>query len=134
MKNKKVIFIIFGLIMWPIIIATPLVLDAYVKKLLLSEISFGEIPSIELYMGIISGFFAGIFFLGISYLISYLFFSKKKPKKITGPLVFFIITCLWILLLIVSKGGAFVNAITLEKEKVERIQQMVKDAKEKKNE
>ena len=46
MKQKH-IFWLFGLIMWPIIIATPLVVNTYVQKLMFSEIEYGQMPGAD---------------------------------------------------------------------------------------
>ena len=128
--RQKYIFWLFGIIMWPIIIATPLVVNAYVQKLMFSEIEFGEIPQFELMTGLISGFFSAFFVLGLSYLISYIVSMFKKTSKITGSKVFFLITILFTLLLIFSYGGKVVEVFKLEKDKVEEVQRRVNEVRE----
>lgn len=129
MKQKH-IFWLFGLIMWPIIIATPLVVNTYVQKLMFSEIEYGQIPQAELALGVTSGIFSALFVLGLSYLISYIVSKFKKTSNITGSKVFFVITVLSTLLLIFSYGGKVVEVFKLEKDKVEETQRRVNEVRE----
>ena len=124
--KQKYIFWLFGIIMWPIIIATPLVVDSYVQKLMFSEVEFGEIPQFELMTGLISGFFSAFFVLGLSYLISYIVSIFKKTSKITGSKVFFVMTVLSTLLLIFSYGGRVIKVLNYDKDGVEILQKRIK--------
>ena len=126
MKLKKSFMVIFGLIMWPIIIATPRVVDSYFIKLATSEIAFGEIPMADLTLGLMAGFFGALLFIGFSYLLAFLISLIKKFPIINGPFIFFILTCLFTVLLISSYGSKIIDAISLEKENVEIIQQRIK--------
>jgi len=126
MKQKHY-FYLFGIIMWPIIIATPLVVNAYIQKLMYSQIKFGEIPQPELTNYLILGFISSIFVLGFSYLVSYIVSKFKKNSKITGSIIFFVITILFTLLLIFSYGNKVIETFKLEKDNVEEIQRRVND-------
>mgnify|MGYP001247789511 CR=1 FL=1 len=129
MKQKH-IFWLFGFIMWPIIIATPLIVNTYVKKLTFSEIEYGQIPQAELALGVTSGIFSAIFFLGLSYLITYIVSKFKKNSKITGSKVFFVITILFTSLFVFSYGGKVVEVIQFDKDKVEEIQKRINEYKD----
>ena len=89
MKNKNVAMLVFGIIFWPINIATPQVVNAYILN--------GDIITI-LALGSISGlFFAGIL-IALSYFIAYVISLIIKKTSINGPSVFFVITCLGVVL------------------------------------
>jgi hypothetical protein len=126
MKNKKSFMIIFGLIMWPIIIATPQVVNTYLIKLGKSEIAFGEIPMAELISGLFAGLFGALLFIGLSYLLAYIISLIKKSSMINGPVIFFIATCLLTVLFVSSYGKKVIDVLSLEKENVEMMQQRIK--------
>jgi len=127
MKNKKSSMIIFGLIMWPIIIATPPVIKAYFFGLVKSELKLGEIPKSILMLGLFSGLFTALIFIAISYLIAFIIKKFKKSALINGPFVFFIITCLLTVLFISSYGKTAVDVIKLEKDNVEMMKKIIKE-------
>lgn len=126
MKGKKKLMIFFGIIMWPIIIATPQVVNTYLIKLASSEIAFGEMPQPELMLGLFSGLFAALLIIGFSYLLAFIISKIKKSSMINGSVIFFIITCLGTILLISSYGKKVKDLLSLEKDKVEIIQQKIK--------
>ena len=119
--------ILFGFVMWPIIIATPRVVNAYVQKLITSEIEFREIPQFELMTGLLSGVFAAFIFIGISYLLAFIVSKLRKGSTFNGVTMFFVITCLGTLLLITSYGSKVIEALSFEKENVENIQKRIKE-------
>jgi len=125
--DKKILCFIFGLIMWPIIIATPPVISAYFQGLLKSELELGEIPKSILMLGLISGLFTALIFIAISYLIAFIIKKFKKSALINGPFVFFIITCLLTVLFISSYGKTAVDVIKLEKDNVEMMKKIIKE-------
>jgi uncharacterized membrane protein (UPF0182 family) len=127
MKTRKnILMILFGFVMWPIIIATPRVVNAYVQKLITSEIEFREIPQFELMTGLLSGVFAALIFIGISYLLAFIVSKFRKNSTFNGATMFFIITCLGTLLLVTSYGSKVIEALSFEKENVENIQDRIK--------
>ena len=95
--KRKVLIIIFGFVMWPIAIATPYVVSAYMNKVLLSEINIGEMPQPELMLGLFSGLFAAILVMLVSFAIAFVV-SQFRESSISGLKVFFVITCLYSLL------------------------------------
>lgn len=119
--------ILFGFVMWPIIIATPRVVNAYVQKLITSEIEFREIPQFELMTGLLSRVFAAFIFIGISYLLAFIVSKLRKGSTFNGVTMFFVITCLSTLLLITSYGSKVIEALSFEKENVENIQKRIKE-------
>ena len=127
MKYKNILMLTFGLIMWPIIIATPRVVDSYFIKLAKSEIAFQEIPRADLWIGIFSGLFAALLFIGFSYLLALIISLIKKSSIINGPNIFFIATCLFTILLIKRYGGKVKTALLLERDNVEKIQDKIKE-------
>ena len=126
MKEKKKLMVFFGIIMWPIIIATPQVVNTYTNKLASSEIAFGEMPTPELMLGLFSGLFGALLIIGFSYLLAFIVSKIKKSPMINGPVIFFIITCLGTVLLISSYGKKVIDVLSLEKDKVEIMQQRIK--------
>ena len=122
--------ILFGFVMWPIIIATPRVVNAYVQKLITSEIEFREIPQFELMTGLLSGVFAAFIIIGISYLLAFIASKLRKGSIFNGAKIFFLITCLGTLLLIISYGSKVMEVLSFEKENVENIQNRIKELKE----
>lgn len=123
---KKYYIFIIGFLLWPIIIATPFVVNAYVSKLSTLEIEYGQIPESDLILGLLSGFFASFIFIGLSYLISNIIYFFNKSTKIVGSKIYLILTILSFLLLTISYGGKTYDALTLEKDNVEAIQNRIK--------
>jgi cobalamin biosynthesis protein CobD/CbiB len=122
MKKNKTLMIIFGLIMWPIIIATPLVISEYLMGLAKSELKFGEIPEAQLMLGIMSGLFGALIFIGISYFIAFII-----KKIVSGAHIFFVITCLLTVLFIATNGKKVIDVLSLEKDNVEIMQKRIQE-------
>tara|TARA_X000000368_G_C23017676_1_gene706495 strand:+ start:947 stop:1339 length:393 start_codon:yes stop_codon:yes gene_type:complete len=127
MKKNKVLMIISGLILWPIIIATPLVIDKYVMGLVKSELKFGEIPQLQLMLGLTSGLFGAVILIGISYFIAFIVKKFKKSSLVSGAYIFFVITSLSTALLIATNGKKLIDVLSLEKDNVEFIQKKIQE-------
>ncbi len=89
MKHKKILIIIFGFIFWPISLATPQIVTA---KL------FGYDLEKYLAIGIGSGLVGAVLFLGFSWLIAKIIKLINKSSTITTHVIFFILTCLMVIL------------------------------------
>jgi hypothetical protein len=89
MKNKNVAMLVFGIIFWPISIATPQVFNAYILN--------GDIIKF-LVLGSISGLFGAGILIALSYFIAFITSLIIKKTSINGPSVFFVITCLGVVL------------------------------------
>tara|TARA_B100000242_G_C43048254_1_gene489427 strand:- start:1481 stop:1873 length:393 start_codon:yes stop_codon:yes gene_type:complete len=127
MKKNKTLMVIFGLIMWPIIIATPLVISEYLMGLAKSELKFGEIPEAQLMLGIMSGLFGALIFIGISYFIAFIIKKIKKSSIVSGAHIFFVITCLLTVLFIATNGKKVIDVLSLEKDNVEMMQKRIQE-------
>tara|TARA_B100001146_G_C16021754_1_gene365385 strand:- start:137 stop:529 length:393 start_codon:yes stop_codon:yes gene_type:complete len=124
--KRKVLIIIFGFVMWPIAIATPYVVSAYMNKVLLSEINIGEMPQPELMLGLFSGLFAAILVMLVSFAIAFVV-SQFRESSISGLKVFFVITCLYSLLLIIRYSDKVYTIITADKDHIENIQKRIQE-------
>jgi len=85
MTNKKTLMIIYGFIIWPIFNATT---QFVTSKLYVLDINF------HVTVGVFSGLFAAVVFLGLSWVISRIIKKFKESSTIPTHIIFFIISCL----------------------------------------
>ena len=84
--------------MWPVIIATPQVVNSYL-------FDFDPYKREGVIMlSLLSGLFTALIGLGASYLIAYIITQFKKSTKVNGPLLFFLLTSLFTIFLILKYG------------------------------
>ena len=127
--NKKQM-IIFGFIVWPVIIAAVQVTNAYILGLATLELSYGEIPKGMLALGLCAGLFGAVFFIGISYFISFIIKKIKPDTTIHGSYIFFLVTCLFLLLFIANYSITIIQALQLEQADVEYMQQRIREVQD----
>lgn len=121
LSNRK-IFII-GFVIWPLVIAIPQFNTKYSLGLISGKLSHGQIP-VEFYLGLFSGVFVSLVFLGLGYTISSLI---NRIFKITtkGPTVYLYITCFFFTLLIITQSVTFFRLINLDKEHVRKLRERI---------
>lgn len=120
--------IIFGFVVWPVIIAAVQVTNAYILGLATLELRYGEIPKEMLALSLCAGLFGAVFFISISYFISFVIKKIKPDTTIHGSYIFFLVTCLFLLLFIVNYSTTIIQALQLEQADVENMQQRIREA------
>ena len=124
--KRKALMVIFGFIMWPIAITIPIVVPAYMFKVLSSEINIGEMPQPELMAGLSSGILAAIIVLLVSFAIAFVV-SQFRESSISGLKVFFVITCLYSLLVIIRYSDEVYTIFTADKDHIENMQNRIQE-------
>ncbi len=124
MINSKSRKIIFGFILWPLIIAIIQFNLNYQTGLLNGKLKYGEIPD-EVFLGLFSGLFGAFVFWGLAIILAKII-SLIAKKEFKGSTIFFIGTLFFFSIFLITQTKSLYDSLSLNETKVKEAREMVK--------